>query len=1062
MPEPPLLLADRVTGLVGEPGSLGLGTVWTETDVPCDAWYLRAGRMPAGLMIEAGQADLFLASWLGVDLHLGGDRAYRLLGCRLTYHRSPPRPGETLAYDIHIDGHATQGGVRLFFFHYDCHIDGEPALTVREGQAGFFTRGELDESAGILWRPEEQAIAADARVDRPPVRTRRGTFGPTALQALAAGDPAACFGEGFEGTRAHVRTPRIPGGRLQLLDRVEAFDPHGGPWGRGYLRAVQDIRPDDWFFEGHFKNDPCMPGTLMFEGCLAAMAFYLTAMGTTLDRDGWRFEPIPDETYDLVCRGQVIPTSRTLVYELFIEELHDGPVPKLYADLLCTVDGLGAFHARRMGLQLVPDVPGVEAHLAGEADREPVATFEGVPLGRRAILSSALGWPSDAFGPRYRGFDGARRAPRLPGPPYLMISRLTRVATEPFAGREGSLVVAAYDVPPEAWYLEDGAAAGAMPLSLLLEAALQPCGWLASAAGCAIDKAADLRFRNLDGEGTVLGEARPGATLRTEARLVGRSDLPSMVLTTFEVVVRDGETDLYRLRTSFGFFPEEAFASQAGLGAEGSALLEAPGDVVDLRGEPAALFGGSARLASGRLRLLDRAVLLTEGGVRGESDVDPGAWFFSAHFFEDPVQPGSLGVEAMLQLLRFAALQRGLHRGMARPRFTPVAVGRPHRWTYRGQVRPTAKRTAVTIPAVEVTAGPAAAHLEGTASFWVDGTRIYEATIGTDLVEAGADGWPRAGAVHLAEVRSFWRRTLGIGAGAIEDLTSGLLTRFVGSVRVEDPAALDGLRGRSVLYLANHQTAIETLMLSLLAGAYGDRPLITVAKREHEGSWYGRLLGWFFARPAVPDLGLTAYFDRHRPEDLPALLAGLFGRMTEDGRSLLIHAEGTRATTAGAPLGPISGVPLDEAAARGVPVVPVRFMGGLPLTGSAKLDFPYRLAPQDVWVGAPIGAEELAGATYRERQERVRAAIRALGPSEEAPNAPHLAAAHLERRAAELTRAGLERPISILRAVLEAIDDASSETQRILQHLDGDAALERDDPIDRWLASFAHSVAEVR
>ena len=28
--------------------------------------------------------------------------------------------GDTLVYDIHVDGHANQGDVRLFFFHYDC------------------------------------------------------------------------------------------------------------------------------------------------------------------------------------------------------------------------------------------------------------------------------------------------------------------------------------------------------------------------------------------------------------------------------------------------------------------------------------------------------------------------------------------------------------------------------------------------------------------------------------------------------------------------------------------------------------------------------------------------------------------------------------------------------------------------------------------------------------------------------------------------------------------------------------------------------------------------------
>ena len=60
MPEPPFLLADRVTGIDAEPRSMGTGTIWTETDIESDSWYLHQGRMPGGLMIEAGQADLLL------------------------------------------------------------------------------------------------------------------------------------------------------------------------------------------------------------------------------------------------------------------------------------------------------------------------------------------------------------------------------------------------------------------------------------------------------------------------------------------------------------------------------------------------------------------------------------------------------------------------------------------------------------------------------------------------------------------------------------------------------------------------------------------------------------------------------------------------------------------------------------------------------------------------------------------------------------------------------------------------------------------------------------------
>ena len=46
------------------------------------------------------------------------------------------------------------------------------------------------------------------------------------------------------------------------FDTVTDLDPaKHGPLGRGYLRAEATVTRDDWFFDGHFKNDPCMPGT---------------------------------------------------------------------------------------------------------------------------------------------------------------------------------------------------------------------------------------------------------------------------------------------------------------------------------------------------------------------------------------------------------------------------------------------------------------------------------------------------------------------------------------------------------------------------------------------------------------------------------------------------------------------------------------------------------------------------------------------------------------------------------------------------------------------------------
>src|SRR5690606_19241000 len=275
---------------------------------------------------------------------------------------------------------------------------------------------------------------------------------------------------------------------------------------------------------------------------------------------------------------------------------------------------------------------------------------------------------------------------------------------------------------------------------------------------------------------------------------------------------------------------------------------------------------------------------------------------------------------------------------------------------------------------------------EAEASLWIDGKRIYEATVALELVDgegparalprrADPAPWPD-GRVDLDAVGRFWREHLGVGRPWVaEDLYLALVARFVRSVRV-DEAAREVLRAGPVLYLANHQTAIETLMFSIVLGATSGVPMVTLAKKEHRESWLGRLLAWIFAHPDVRERELTAYFDREDPASLPALLASL-----PRDRSLLVHAEGTRARSCRQELARMSGVPIEHAIERGLPIVPVRFSGGLPIAPAAeKLDFPHEMGAQDVHVGAPIAAELLRGEPYKARVDRVRAAIEALGP----------------------------------------------------------------------------------
>ena len=738
MPEPPLLLADRVVGLDAKPGVVGQGTVWTETDITADAWYLHRGHIPAGVMIEAGQADLFLISYMGADFENEGRRIYRLLGCTLTYRKGLPQVGDRLEYDIHIDDHARQGDVRIFFFHYDCRVDDDIRLSVRNGQAGFFTDEELRNSMGILWTPEDADFRDGATLDPPRIDPQKipRSLSFDQVQTLAdGGDPRACFGEGYERLCCHRQTPRMHHGKMCIVGDVEAIEPNGGPLGRGYMRTHYAIDDDAWFFDGHFKDDPCMPGTLMFEGGMQVMSLYMIAMGYTLDRDGWRFEPVPDVEYDLRCRGQATPEHQSLVYEIYVEEIIDGDQPTLVADILATVDGLKAFHCRGMQMRLVPDTPmGDDLRTEGATKRSDHALKQG-SLIHDAIAMRATGeGPATlCVGPAYARFDGPPRMPRLPADPYQFMSRVTAADAPPSEAGPGDSATAQYDIPSDAWYFEAGEF-NTMPAAIVMEAALQPCGWLSLCSSAITASSIPLYYRNLDGQATLHRPITPDDQV-FETRTTMTRDVRSgaMAIQSFDVqCYADGEL-IFEMDTTFGFFPWEALQNQAGL----------PVDEREAR-----LIGADANLdlpldtpphrpqhpwPTPRLRMIDRLTLReerTEGATyRTEKAIDPGEWFFKAHFYQDPVMPGSLGIEAMLQTLKIALLDH--HPGSD---IAPVSPQHPEpclqlEWTYRGQVPPESQRTQVLLTLDDLQRHPTYLQARADASLWVDGLKIYAATL---------------------------------------------------------------------------------------------------------------------------------------------------------------------------------------------------------------------------------------------------------------------------------------------------------------------------------------------
>ena len=727
LPDEPLMLVDRITAIEGEPRSMGSGRVVTEHDIHPGAWYLDAGVIPTCIAVESGQADLFLSAFLGVDFETKGDAVYRLLDAVVSFDRELPRPGQVIVYDIAIDRFFRQGDARLFRFRFTATVDGEPLMTMSDGIAGFFTEAALAAGQGVIktaldLRPMAGVMPADWR---PFVPLEREALGDGQVEALRRGDLVGAFGERFAGVNLANPAP-LPGGLMRLVDRVLAIEPDGGRFGLGLIRAEADIDPAAWFMTCHFVDDQVMPGTLMFECCLHTLRIFLMRLGWVGEEGQVACHPVPGVASRLKCRGQVVASTAKVTYEVEIKEIGYRPEPYAIVDALMYADGKPIVEITSMSLRMVGlDRVTLEATWAGAdagAQPSPPPLYDAA-----SIRAFAVGNPSEAFGAPYRVFDRDRVIARLPGPPYQFLDRVIETGGEPWVMAPGARAVAEYDVPPDAWYFAADRQ-DVMPFAVLLEAALQPCGWLAAYMGSALTSDVDLSFRNLGGSATQYeAVTRDIGTLRTEVTATKVSKSGGMIIQGYDIEMTAGGRPIYRGETTFGFFSKAALANQVGI--RDAQLYQPSSD--ELARATAFDYPAGAPYPDDRWRMIARVEeFIPDGGphglgyVRGAFDVDPAAWFFAAHFHQDPVVPGSLGLESLQQLLKVVAAGRwGLGPDA---RFESVGIGDLHRWTYRGQILPT--DALVTTRAVVTAVDDARRTITADGFLDVDGRVIYGMT----------------------------------------------------------------------------------------------------------------------------------------------------------------------------------------------------------------------------------------------------------------------------------------------------------------------------------------------
>ncbi|MBT1444736.1 3-hydroxyacyl-[acyl-carrier-protein] dehydratase FabA [Shewanella sp. JM162201] len=375
---------------------------------------------------------------------------------------------------------------------------------------------------------------------------------------------------------------------------------------------------------------------------------------------------------------------------------------------------------------------------AKSANRTP----DSVPFTPWHLFEFATGNIENCFGPEFAVYRGLI-PPRTPCGDLQLTTRVVEVNGKRGDFKAPASCLGEYEVPPKAWYFAENSHPARMPYSILMEIALQPNGFISGYMGTTLGfPGLELFFRNLDGEGTLIKDIDlRGKTISNDSRLLSTVMSGTNIIQTFSfALAADGEP-FYEGKAVFGYFKAEALTHQLGLdnGKITTPWIEAQKQSPDisykLRDDSCALYQAAPgkphlRLPGGRLNFVDKVDIVRSGGkaglgyVYGERTIDPSDWFFRFHFHQDPVMPGSLGVEAIIELLSSFALDAGLGNEFQNPRFNHC-LSRV-KWKYRGQISPLNRQMSLELHITSIEREAGRVTLKADAWLAKDGLRIYE------------------------------------------------------------------------------------------------------------------------------------------------------------------------------------------------------------------------------------------------------------------------------------------------------------------------------------------------
>ena len=344
------------------------------------------------------------------------------------------------------------------------------------------------------------------------------------------------------------------------------------------------------------------------------------------------------------------------------------------------------------------------------------------------IIAFTIGDPKECFGDLFAGFEG-QRIPRLPNGPLRYIDRVYKIDGPKGTVHNTSSLVSDVDIQSHNWYLPAGE--GTLPYVSLMEIALQPCGFLSAYMGSIKDKSGvDLYFRNLDGETTLADWPNIiNNAITNRVELISSTTLQDVIIQEYSFELFSEGKSFLQGTSSFGYFTKQMLSNQSGLdGAKTvSQWMESNRDSGEWvkRSESDSMTSDPE---TPHLPEIPQVWVSKSGGIHSEGylyanlEVPTNSWFYDAHFYQDPVMPGSLGVEAMARTI----MQSSPTWGIPQSNRWRIIPGNTTKWKYRGEITKETDQITIEIHLQNIQTEGSRSQIIADGYLWKGKTRIYQ------------------------------------------------------------------------------------------------------------------------------------------------------------------------------------------------------------------------------------------------------------------------------------------------------------------------------------------------